>query len=309
LTEKRDFLKKIFFKNNIVIGEHMKKIGWIGVGIMGKSMVRNLMKAGYELHIFARHKEKVEDVVNEGAIFHESIADCVAGCDVVITMVGFPKDVENVYFDEGNIFDSADKGTILIDMTTTSPTLAKRIYSQGSQNNLRVLDAPVTGGDTGAKAGTLSILVGGDKKDYEECLPIFQAMGTNITYFGAAGSGQHAKMANQIMIAGTLSGICEAFTYAKAEGLDLNMFTDAVSTGAAGSKQLDFQGRKILDNNYEPGFFMKHFVKDMKLAQEEAESAGLGLNVLGQVLDNCEKLVENGDGDLGTQALIKYYMR
>lgn len=287
----------------------MKKIGWIGVGIMGKSMVRNLMKAGYELHIFARHKEKVEDVVNEGAIFHESIADCVAGCDVVITMVGFPKDVENVYFDEGNIFDSADKGTILIDMTTTSPTLAKRIYSQGSQNNLRVLDAPVTGGDTGAKAGTLSILVGGDKKDYEECLPIFQAMGTNITYFGAAGSGQHAKMANQIMIAGTLSGICEAFTYAKAEGLDLNMFTDAVSTGAAGSKQLDFQGRKILDNNYEPGFFMKHFVKDMKLAQEEAESDGLGLNVLGQVLDNCEELVENGDGDLGTQALIKYYMR
>lgn len=287
----------------------MKKIGWIGVGIMGKSMVRNLMKAGYELHIFARHKEKVEDVVNEGAIFHESIADCVAGCDVVITMVGFPKDVENVYFDEGNIFDSADKGTILIDMTTTSPTLAKRIYSQGSQNNLRVLDAPVTGGDTGAKAGTLSILVGGDKKDYEECLPIFQTMGTNITYFGAAGSGQHAKMANQIMIAGTLSGICEAFTYAKAEGLDLNMFTDAVSTGAAGSKQLDFQGRKILDNNYEPGFFMKHFVKDMKLAQEEAESAGLGLNVLGQVLDNCEELVENGDGDLGTQALIKYYMR
>lgn len=287
----------------------MKKIGWIGVGIMGKSMVRNLMKAGYELHIFARHKEKVEDVVNEGAIFHESIADCVADCDVVITMVGFPKDVENVYFDEGNIFDSADKGTILIDMTTTSPTLAKRIYSQGSQNNLRVLDAPVTGGDTGAKAGTLSILVGGDKKDYEECLPIFQAMGTNITYFGAAGSGQHAKMANQIMIAGTLSGICEAFTYAKAEGLDLNMFTDAVSTGAAGSKQLDFQGRKILDNNYEPGFFMKHFVKDMKLAQEEAESAGLGLNVLGQVLDNCEELVENGDGDLGTQALIKYYMR
>ena len=287
----------------------MKKIGWIGVGIMGKSMVRNLMKAGYELHIFARHKEKVEDVVNEGAIFHESIADCVAGCDVVITMVGFPKDVENVYLDEGNIFDSADKGTILIDMTTTSPTLAKRIYSQGSQNNLRVLDAPVTGGDTGAKAGTLSILVGGDKKDYEECLPIFQAMRTNITYFGAAGSGQHAKMANQIMIAGTLSGICEAFTYAKAEGLDLNMFTDAVSTGAAGSKQLDFQGRKILDNNYEPGFFMKHFVKDMKLAQEEAESAGLGLNVLGQVLDNCEELVENGDGDLGTQALIKYYMR
>ena len=287
----------------------MKKIGWIGVGIMGKSMVRNLMKAGYELHIFARHKEKVEDVVNEGAIFHESIADCVVGCDVVITMVGFPKDVENVYFDEGNILDSADKGTILIDMTTTSPTLAKRIYSQGSQNNLRVLDAPVTGGDTGAKAGTLSILVGGDKKDYEECLPIFQAMGTNITYFGAAGSGQHAKMANQIMIAGTLSGICEAFTYVKAEGLDLNMFTDAVSTGAAGSKQLDFQGRKILDNNYEPGFFMKHFVKDMKLAQEEAESAGLGLNVLGQVLDNCEELVENGDGDLGTQALIKYYMR
>ena len=205
------------------------------------------------------------------------------------------------------ILDSADKGKILIDMTTTSPTLAKRIYSQGSQNNLRVLDAPVTGGDTGAKAGTLSILVGGDKKDYEECLPIFQAMGTNITYFGAAGSGQHAKLANQIMIAGTLSGVCEALTYAKAKGLDLQTVLNSVSTGAAGSKQLDTFGPKILAGDYAPGFFMKHFIKDMKLALTEANMSNISLDVLSQVLANYEMLQAEGYGDLGTQALIKYY--
>ena len=170
-----------------------------------------------------------------------------------------------------------------------------------------MLDAPVTGGDSGARAGALSILAGGGKADFDDCLPIFQAMGTNITYFGPAGCGQHAKMANQIMIAGTLSGVCEALTYAKAEGLDWNTLLGAVATGAAGSRQLDFQGKKILDGDFAPGFFMKHFVKDMKLAEEEAEAAGLNLNVLHQALSNCQELVQEGCGDLGTQALIKFY--
>ena len=196
----------------------MQRISWIGVGIMGKAMVRNLMKAGYEVHIYARHPEKVADVISEGAVPHGSIAECVKASEVVITMVGFPKDVEEVYFAPGNILDSAAKGMTLIDMTTTSPTLAQRIYQEGAARGLRVLDAPVTGGDSGARAGTLSILVGGDQADFDACLPIFQAMGTNITYFGPAGCGQHAKMANQIMIAGALSGVCEALTYAKAEG-------------------------------------------------------------------------------------------
>lgn len=285
----------------------MKRIGFIGVGIMGKSMVRNLMKAGFELHIYARNKAKTADVVEEGAIFHDSIKSCVEGCEAVITIVGFPRDVEEVYFEEGNILDSADEGAYLIDMTTTSPQIAEKIYEEGKKKGFHVLDAPVTGGDMGAKNGTLSILVGGDQADYEACLPLFEAMGTNINYQGKAGLGQHCKMTNQIMIAGTLSGVCEALTYAKAKGLDLQTVLKSVSTGAAGSKQLDTFGPKILEEDYAPGFFMKHFIKDMKLALIEANISELNLGVLSQVLSNYEELEADGYGDLGTQALIKYY--
>ena len=284
----------------------MKKIGFIGVGIMGKSMVRNLMKAGFELHIYARTKSKVEDVISEGAAFHESISECVKDCEAVITIVGFPKDVEEVYFDEGNILDSAREGTYLIDMTTTSPMLAQKIYEAGTKKGFHVLDAPVTGGDTGAKAGTLSILAGGRREDYEACRPLFEAMGTNINYQGEAGCGQHAKLANQIMIAGTLSGVCEAMSYAKAQGLDLQTLLDSVATGAAGSKQLDAFGVKIMNGDYAPGFFMKHFIKDMNLAVEEADAQGLDLKILKQVLANYRTL-EAEYGDLGTQTLIKFY--
>lgn len=285
----------------------MKKIGFIGVGIMGKSMVRNLMKADFELHIYARNKSKVEDVIGEGAIFHESIRECVTGCEAVITIVGFPKDVEEVYFDAGNILDSASDGAYLIDMTTTSPQLAEKIYTEGKKKGFHVLDAPVTGGDIGAKNGTLSILAGGDKEDYEACLPLFEAMGTNINYQGKAGCGQHCKLANQIMIAGTLSGVCEALAYAKAKGLDLGTVLKSVSTGAAGSRQLDMFGPKILEGDYAPGFFVKHFIKDMKLALIEANMSELNLGVLSQVLANYEELEAEGYGDLGTQALMKYY--
>lgn len=285
----------------------MRKIGFIGVGIMGRSMVRNLMKAGYEVHIYARTKAKVEDVISEGAVFHDSIADCVKDRDAVITIVGFPQDVEEVYFDSGNILDSASPGTYLIDMTTTSPMLAEKIFEEGTKRGFHVLDAPVTGGDTGAKEGTLSILVGGERQDYEACLPLFEAMGTNINYEGKAGSGQHCKLANQIMIAGTLSGVCEALTYAKEKGLDPDTFMKSVATGAAGSRQLDLYGAKIIAGDYAPGFFMKHFIKDMKLALIEANKSGIDLGVLSQVLANCEELEAEGCGELGTQALMKFY--
>lgn len=285
----------------------MKKVAWIGVGIMGKSMVRNLMKAGFELHIYARTRAKVEDVIGEGAVFHAAIGDCVKGCEAVITMVGFPKDVEEVYFTPGNILDSAEPGTYLIDMTTTSPALAEKLYAEGVKRGYRVVDAPVTGGDTGAKAGTLSILVGGEQEDFEACMPLFQAMGTNINHQGKAGCGQHAKMANQIMIAGTLSGVCEALTYAKAKGLDPHVLISSLATGAAGSKQLDAFGEKIVAGDYAPGFFLKHFVKDMGLALEEARRSGITLDILAQVLENYENLEGEGYGDLGTQALIKHY--
>ena len=279
----------------------MNKIAFIGVGIMGRSMVRNLMKAGFELHIYARTRSKVEDVISEGATFHDTIADCVKDAEAVITIVGFPTDVEEVYFDAGNILESAKEGTYLIDMTTTSPMLDQKIAEEGTKRGFHVLDAPVTGGDTGAKNGTLSILVGGSREDYEACMPLFEAMGTNINYQGGSGCGQHAKLANQIMIAGTLS------TYAKAKGLDLQTVLDSVSTGAAGSKQLDTFGPKILAGDYAPGFFLKHFVKDMKLALTEANMSNLNLDVLSQVLANYELLQAEGCGDLGTQALIKYY--
>lgn len=285
----------------------MKQIAWIGVGIMGKSMVRNLMKAGYCLHIYARNRDKVEDVIQEGAIFHDTIGDCVQGCEAVVTMVGFPQDVEEVYFTPGNILDQAEPGAYLIDMTTTSPSLAEKLAAAGKARGLRVLDAPVTGGDTGAKNATLSILVGGEKADFQACLPLFQAMGTNINHQGPAGCGQHAKLANQIMIAGTLSGICEALAYAKSKGLDLDLLVRSLATGAAGSKQLDAFGEKIIAGDYAPGFFLKHFVKDMGLAAEEAASSGLSLEILSQALANYRDLEAQGLGDLGTQALIKHY--
>ncbi len=284
----------------------MKKIGFVGLGIMGKSMTRNLMKAGYELHIYARTKAKVEDVISEGAVFHETAGECAAASEAVITIVGYPKDVEEVYFGENGILGNAKPGTYVIDMTTSSPKLAKKIYEAAKEKGLHALDAPVTGGDTGAKNGTLSILVGGDRADYEACYKIFEAMGTNINYEGGPGCGQHTKMANQIMIAGTLSGVCEAMSYAKAQGLDLQTLLDSVATGAAGSKQLDAFGAKIMNGDYAPGFFMKHFIKDMNLAVEEAEAQGLDLKVLKQVLANYRTL-EPEYGDLGTQTLIKFY--
>lgn len=284
----------------------MKKIGFVGLGIMGKSMTRNLMKAGYELHIFARTRAKVEDVIREGAIFHPSVGECVEEVEAMISIVGYPADVEEVYFGEKGILNSAKPGTYVIDMTTSSPKLAKRIYESAKEKGIHALDAPVTGGDTGAKNGTLSILVGGDKADYEACHAVFEAVGTNINYEGGPGCGQHTKMANQIMIAGTLSGVCEAMSYAKAQGLNLQTLLDSVATGAAGSKQLDAFGEKIMNGDYAPGFFMKHFIKDMNLAVEEANAQGLNLKILKQVLANYRTL-EAEYGDMGTQALIKFY--
>lgn len=285
----------------------MKKIGFIGVGIMGKSMVRNLMKAGYEVSIYTRTKAKVEDVIGEGALWRGSVAECAKGQDAVITIVGYPKDVEEVYFGENGILANADAGSYIIDMTTTSPKLAVRIYEEAVKAGLHAMDAPVTGGDSGAKAGTLTILVGGDKADFDSCMPVFQAMGKNINYMGKAGNGQHTKMSNQIAIAGTLAGACEAFVYAKNVGLDLDSCFQSISTGAAGSAQMDNVVSKALKDDFNPGFFLKHFIKDMSIAEEEAEGVDVKLDILEQVLSMCRKLEEEGMGDLGTQSLIKHY--
>lgn len=287
----------------------MNRVGFIGVGIMGKSMVRNLMKAGFEVAIYTRTKAKVEDVISEGAIWRDTVKECVADREVVISIVGYPKDVEEVYLGENGIIANASKGAYVIDMTTSSPKLAVKIYEAAKAAGLHALDAPVTGGDSGAKAGKLTILAGGDREDFDACLPVFEAMGKNINYEGKAGNGQHTKMCNQIAIAGAISGACEALAYAKAVGLDEQTMLDSISTGAAGSAQMTNVVPRILKGDLNPGFYIKHFIKDMKLADEEAEAADVKLGMLEYVLGMYEELEKDGFGDLGTQALIRYYQK
>lgn len=283
------------------------KIGFIGVGIMGKSMVRNLMKSGFDVSVYTRTKSKVLDVLEEGAVWTDSIKECVANKDVVITMIGYPKDVEEVYFGEDGIMECAKQGAYLIDMTTNSPELAIQIYDRAKEKGFFALDAPVTGGDVGAKEGTLTIMVGGDEETYHTCKSVFEAMGNHIVYEGKAGNGQHTKMANQIAIAGTISAVCEAMTYGKAVGLDAETMINSIQKGAASSTQLSSAAPKILKEDYAPGFFIKHFIKDMRIAVSEAKVRGVELSVLDEVLKMYESLEEKGAGDLGTQALIKYY--
>lgn len=285
----------------------MKTIGFIGVGVMGKSMVRNLMKNGFEVSIYARTKAKVTDILAEGALWCDSIAQCAQGKDAVITIVGYPKDVEEVYFGQGGILENASDGCVLIDMTTTSPQLSVKIEQAAKEKGLTALDAPVSGGDVGAKNGTLSIMVGGEKETYTQCLPIFQAMGTNIIYEGKAGAGQHTKMANQIALGGAIAGVCEALTYAKKVGLDLQTMLDSISKGAAGSWQMSNMAPRMLKGDFDPGFFVKHYIKDMNIALEEASHVNLTMPVLNEVHDMYQALDDRGMGDLGTQALIKYY--
>lgn len=287
----------------------MKKIGFVGTGVMGSSMVLNLIKHGYELSVYNRTKSKAEACIAAGAKWCDTVAECAKDKDVVITIVGFPKDVEEVYFGENGILNAAKKGAYVIDMTTTSPMLSEKIYKAAAEKGIYALDAPVSGGDTGAKNGTLAIMVGGDKGAFDECIPVFEAMGTNIRYEGKAGNGQHVKMANQIAIAGAVSGVAEAVRYAMAMGVDVDTMLDTISNGAAGSWQMSNNGPKMAKEDYAPGFYIKHFIKDMKIAIECAETKGVTLDVLKQVCDEYVQLENNGKGDLGTQAIIEYYKR
>ncbi len=285
----------------------MKKIGFIGIGVMGKSMAANLMKKGYEVAVYSRTKSKADALVNEGAVWCDSASECAKGRDAVITMVGYPQDVEQVYFGADGILENADAGTYIIDMTTTSPQLSVKIYEQAVSKKLRALDAPVSGGDIGAANATLSIMVGGDKDDFDACFELFEAMGKNIIHEGGAGAGQHTKMANQIAIAGTVAGVCEAVAYAEKTGLDPQLMLKSISAGAAGSWQMTNNGPKMVSGDYAPGFFIKHFIKDMRIAVEEAEAAGIKLGVLNEVLEMYKSLERGGFGDLGTQAIVEYY--
>lgn len=284
------------------------KVGFIGVGVMGKSMVYQLVKHGFEVEIYARHIEKVKDVLDKGIKKRNSIKELVQNNDVIITIVGYPSDVEDVYFNNDKIFDNAREGQIVIDMTTSSPTLAKRIYEKFKEKGVSVLDSPVTGGDIGAKNGTLTIFVGGDMEIYEKCLPLFNAMGTCINYVGKAGNGQHAKLANQIAIAGAISAMAETITYAKKQELNVDLLINAWSSGSAGSWQMKNMAPRALKGDMQPGFYIKHFIKDMKLAKEESQKQNVNLEMLNTVLEMFVKLSnKEGYEDLGTQAIIDYY--
>ena len=285
----------------------LRKIGFIGTGIMGAAMAAHLMEAGFEVSVYNRTKEKAEELLRRGAAWCDSPAACAEGKDAVITIVGYPKDVEEVYFGEKGILEHARKGAYLIDMTTSSPELAVRIHEAAAERGLHALDAPVTGGDTGAKAGTLTILCGGEEKDFYAVRPLFEAMGKTIDYTGKAGNGQHTKMCNQIAIAGALSGACEAIAYAKAAGLDTEKMLETIATGAAGSFQLSNVAKKGMEGDFAPGFMMKHFVKDMNLADEAAKENGLRLEILEHVRDICSGLEAEGKGQEGTQSLLKHY--
>lgn len=285
----------------------MKSIGFIGIGVMGKSMARNLKKHNFDVYIHSRTKSKAQELISEGFAWCDSVAQCAKGRDAVITMVGYPKDVEQVYFGEGGIIENAKEGAFLIDMTTTSPKLSQKIYAEASQNRAFALDAPVSGGDVGAKNATLAIMVGGDREAFDACKPIFEAMGSSVFYEGKAGSGQHVKMANQIAIAGAVSGVCEAIAYSNAMGVNLDSMLQTIGTGAANSWQLRNVAPKMAANDFAPGFFIKHFIKDMSIAQDEANSARLTLDMLKTVCQMYQKLEQHGKGDNGTQGLIEYY--
>ncbi len=285
----------------------MKKIGFIGIGIMGRGMAANLVKAGFELTVYTRRKEKIEDFLQQtGVQWAESPAKCAMGQEAVITMVGYPKDVEDVYFGENGILSGAEQGAFLIDMTTTDPRLSLRIAEAGREKNLHVLDAPVSGGDTGAREGTLSIMVGGNETDFAASLPLFRAMGKTIVYEGGHGAGQHTKMANQIAIAGALAGVCEAVAYGERVGLDTAKMLESIENGAAGSFQMRANGPKMINGDDAPGFFLKHFVKDMRIALEQSADP---LPILEQVLKMNEALEKEGFGDCGTQAMIHSYRK
>jgi len=284
-------------------------IGFIGTGVMGKSMVRNLMKQGYRLHVYSRTKAKAEELLSEGAVWQSTPAEVARHANVIITMVGFPRDVEEVYLGEDGIVAAARPGCYLVDMTTSSPILAKRIYAEASRKGQHALDAPVSGGDVGAKEARLSIMVGGERQAFDASLPIFEAMGRNIVYQGEAGAGQHTKMCNQIAIASNMMGVCEALAYAQSAGLDPMTVLGSIESGAAGSWSLSNLGTRIIAGNFEPGFYVKHFIKDMGIALESAEAMGLDTHGLRLAKSLYERLAASGGEDFGTQALYKIYNR
>lgn len=285
----------------------MKTVGFIGLGVMGQSMVRNLQTSGFHVQAYTRTKEKATALIEEGVVWCDSVKEVCTGADAIITIVGYPSDVESVYFGEDAILESAEPGTLVIDMTTSSPKIAKRIAEAAIERSLLPLDAPVTGGDVGARNGTLSILVGGSEFSFNKALPLFEAMGQSIARMGFAGSGQYAKLANQIAIAGIMMGNAEMLAFSKKAGLDPETLVRTIRGGAAGSWTLENLVPRMILEDYSPGFFIKHFIKDMTLAIESASELNVKLPGLELAHRLYTILEENGYSENGTQALVEYY--
>lgn len=279
-------------------------VGFIGIGVMGKSIASHLLKAGYCLSVYNRSQNKIQPLVEAGAMGCSSVAELARQSDVIFTMVGFPRDVREVYFGEQGILANAQPETILVDLTTSEPELAQEIFNAAKAKNMESLDAPVTGGDKGAREGTLTIMAGGEKEVFENILPIFKIFGKKIAHFGPAGAGQHTKMANQIVIAGNTLGMVEALWYAQQAGLDLPLVLDTISSGSAGSWGLTNYGPRILKGDYAPGFFIKHFIKDMEIALRQAQAKGLDLPALETALQVYHRAAAAGGQDLGIQGLF-----
>ena len=282
-------------------------IAFVGTGVMGLSMAGHLMDAGYKLIVFNRTAARAQPLVERGARWADSAGAAASQADIVISMVGYPADVEEIYLSHEGIIESAREGAVLVDMTTSSPALAERIAKTAAERNIATLDAPVSGGDVGAKNATLTIMVGGEAGAFATVEPVLGVMGGNIVLQGGPGSGQHTKMANQVAIAGSMLATVESLAYAQHAGLDSRRVLESIGAGAAASWSLANLAPRILDGNFAPGFYVKHFVKDMRIAIESAEEMGLDLPGLATAKRLYEHLEGHGGADLGTQALWLLY--
>ena len=280
------------------------RIGWIGTGVMGKSMCGHLITAGFPTTVYSRTKEKAEALLAAGASWVATPADVAGRSDVIFTMVGFPQDVRDVYFSENGVLKGARPGALLVDMTTTEPTLAREIQARAVERGCDAVDAPVSGGDVGARNQTLSIMVGGDKGAVERVMPLFQILGKNIVHQGGPGAGQHTKMCNQIVIAGTMIGVCESLVYAYRAKLNPESMLQSIRSGAAGCWTLENLAPRVLKGNFDPGFIVEHFIKDMGIALSEAQRMRLAMPGLALVHQLYLALQAQGHGRRGTHALV-----
>jgi 3-hydroxyisobutyrate dehydrogenase len=285
----------------------IETVGFIGTGIMGHSMAGHIIAGGHEVHVFNRTKARAEGLLARGAVWHDTPGTIAATCDVVFSIVGYPADVEALYLGEAGLIAQARPGTVLVDMTTSSPQLAVRLAEAGAAKGVPVIDGPVSGGDVGARNAKLSIMLGGDAAAIAHIHPLLALMGETIVRQGGPGAGQHTKMANQIVVASNMMAACEGLAYARAAGLDPRMVLKSIGTGAAASANLNTLGPRMLDGDFAPGFLVRHFIKDMGIALAEAERMKLELPGLAQAKKLYDLVSAAGHADDGTQALFLLY--